>query len=123
MVATVGLEDYVEEIHRQVCSHCIVRRSGAPPCDAIGVACGVEQHLEQLIDVCRSIDSPLIDPYLDRLREEICAECEYQDQPVCPCPLKYLLPLAVSAVETVEERRRILADRTAWPHGEMPETD
>ena len=123
MVVTAGLEDYVDEMHEQVCKHCIVRRSGAPPCDAIGVSCGVEQHLEQLIDVCRSIDSPLIDPYLDRLRDEICADCEYQDQPVCPCPLKYLLPLAVSAVETVEERRRILSDRLAWPHDEMPETD
>jgi hypothetical protein len=76
-----------------------------------------------LIDICRSVDSPLIDPYLDRLRDEICADCEYQNQPVCPCPLKYLLPLAVSAVETIEQRRRMLADRLARANDEMPETD
>jgi hypothetical protein len=123
MVAATGLEDYVGEMREQVCAHCISRQRGAPPCEPLGIGCGVEQHLEKLIDICRAVDSPLIDPYLDRLRDEICADCEFQDHPVCPCPLKYLLPLAVSAVETVEERRRILGDRLAWPYDEMPETD
>jgi hypothetical protein len=123
MAATVGLEDYVDELRSQVCDHCIARRPGTPPCEAAGIACGVEQHLEQLIEICRSVDSPLIDPYMDRLRDDICADCAFQDQPVCPCPLKYLLPLAVSAVETVDQRRRVLADEMAWPDDEMPETD
>ncbi len=111
MVALAELEDYAAEMRDQVCSHCISRRAGAPPCEPLGVGCGIERHLERLIDICRSVDSPLIDPYLDRLQEEICADCQYREQPVCPCPLKYLLPLAVSAVETVEERRRMLSNR------------
>ncbi len=123
MVAAAGLEDYAAEMREQVCRHCVSRRRGAPPCEPLGVGCGIERHLERVIDICRAVDSPLIDPYLDRLQQDVCAECEYQDQPDCPCPLKYLLPLAVSAVETVEERRRILADRLAWPYDEMPETD
>ena len=61
--------------------------------------------------------------YMERLRDEICADCEFRERPECPCPLKYLLPLAVGAVETVEERRRLLGDRMAWPYDEMPETD
>jgi hypothetical protein len=97
----------------QVCSHCISRQPGAPPCQAQGVNCGVEQHLQQVIDICRSVDSPLIDPYMDKLRDEVCADCAYRNEDTCPCPLKYLLPLAVSAVETVEARRRIFAERTA----------
>jgi hypothetical protein len=123
MVAESGLDEYVDEMRKQVCQKCVARVNGAPPCEPLGIGCGVEQHLEQLIDVCRSVDSPLMDPYIDRLRDEICADCEFQDQPVCPCPLKYLLPLAVSAVETVEWRRRLLADKLAWPYDEMPETD
>jgi hypothetical protein len=123
MVAGTVLDEYQTEMRRQVCDRCVSRRPGAPPCEPLGVGCGVERHLEQLIDICRSVDSPLIDPYTDRLRDEICADCEYQDQPVCPCPLKYLLPLAVCAVETVELRRRMLADQLAWPDDETPETD
>jgi hypothetical protein len=123
MATAVDLDEYLEELRDQVCERCICRLPGTPPCGEAGVGCGIEQHLEQLINICRSVDSPLIDPYIERLRDDICADCEFQDEPVCPCPLKYLLPLAVSAVETVEERRRILADRMAWPHEEMPETD
>ena len=117
------LDEYQSELRDQVCDRCVSRRAGAPPCGPLGVGCGIERHLEQLIEICRSVDSPLIDPYLDRLRDEVCGDCEFADQLVCPCPLKYLLPVAVVAVETVELRRRIVADRLAWPDREMPETD
>jgi hypothetical protein len=123
MVAEAGLDEYRTELREQVCQRCVSRRDNAPPCEPLGIGCGIEQHLERIIDICRSVDSPLIDPYLDRLRDDICADCEFQDQPVCPCPLKYLLPLAVSAVETIEQRRRMLGDELAWPDDEMPETD
>lgn len=123
MIAAVELDEYLSEMRAQVCSHCICRQPGGPPCDAIGVGCGVEQHLQQVIDMCRTVDSPLIDPYVDRLREEICATCAFRDRPECPCPLKYLLPLAVGAVETVEERRRLRGELLAWHDEEMPETD
>ena len=123
MAATANLDEYVAEMGDQLWRRCDSRRSGAPLCEPLDVDCEVEQQLKQLLDICRAVDSPLIDPYMDRLRDEICEDCEYQNQPVCPCPLKYLLPLAVSAVETVELRRRLLADRLAWPDDEMPETD
>lgn len=123
MTAAADLDEYVDELHKQVCSRCISRQRGAPPCAPLGVDCGVEQHVETLVEICRTLDSPLIDPYLVRLRDETCAECEYQDRPVCPCPLKYLLPLAVDAVEAVEDRRRLLANLLALPDEEFPETD
>jgi hypothetical protein len=107
MYNQIGLTDYQAELRKQVCEHCIARRPGGPPCEPQGVRCGIEAHLERLIDICRTVDSPLIDPYLDRLRDEICADCAYRDRQDCPCPLKYLLPLAVAAVETVEQRRRV----------------
>lgn len=113
MVRAATLREYVAEMRDQVCSHCISRLPGAPPCKEQGVNCGIEQHLEQVINICRKVDSPLIDPYLDKLRDEVCADCAYRDEGICPCPLKYLLPLAVCAVETVEARRRILTDREA----------
>ncbi|HMO85781.1 MAG TPA: hypothetical protein PKC18_12780 [Lacipirellulaceae bacterium] len=120
MIAAPGYEEYLAELREQVCKKCVSRRPGAPPCAPLGVGCGIEQHLEQLVSICRSVDSALIDPYLDHLRNQICADCAFQDQPVCPCPLKYLLPLAVAAVETVETRKRILAERMARPDAEIP---
>jgi len=105
MSETPNLNEYRTELRHQVCAHCISRRPNAPPCEPQGVACGIEAHLERLIEICRSVDSRLIDPYLERLQEEICADCVYRDRRECPCPLLYLLPLAVSAVETVEQRR------------------
>jgi hypothetical protein len=110
MVSLAQSDEYLDEMRRQVCDHCIARRPGGPPCQPIGVGCGVEQHLEELISICRAVDSPLIDPYVERLHEEICGTCIYRDTANCPCPLDYLLPLAVGAVETVEERRRVLAN-------------
>ena len=106
MLTESELEEYGAELRAQVCSRCIVRRAGTPPCGPRGFACGVEEHLEQVVEICRNVGSPLIDPYLEELKARVCATCPYQAAPICPCPLKYLLPLAVSAVETVEERRR-----------------
>jgi hypothetical protein len=99
------LSDYLHELREQVCKRCIVRLPEAPPCDIRGVGCGIEGHLPKLIELCRTVDSRRIDPYVERLLTDICANCEFRETSVCPCPLKYLLPLAVQAVETVEFRR------------------
>ena len=32
------------------------------------------------------------------------AQCDFRTAPICPCPLDYLLSLAVEAVEEVERR-------------------
>jgi hypothetical protein len=98
-------DEYLTALREQVCGRCIERRTGTPPCAPHGKACGIELHLPGLIDICRTTDSALIDPYIERLHDSICADCEYKDQPGCPCPLDYLLQLAVEAVEVVEQRR------------------
>jgi hypothetical protein len=111
MVAnSVELDEYLAELREKVCGHCIVRREGAPPCDLLGVGCGVERHLARLVEICRAVDSSQMDPYIERLHADICTNCDLRDTAYCPCPLDYLLPLAVAAVETVELRRRERAD-------------
>jgi hypothetical protein len=118
-----GREDYAEELDRQVCRRCVARVAGAPPCAPRGVGCGVEMHLEKLIAICHTVDSTLIDPYRDRLRTEICADCTNRVTDHCPCPLDYLLPLAVMAVETVDRRRKTLCDQLARKFRGVQETD
>ncbi len=99
---------HLAALRERVCSRCIVRRPGTPPCAPHGIACGIEQHVPELVRICRSTDSVLMNTYIERLHDEICNTCEFQNQPVCPCPLDYLLTLAVEAVEDVEARRRSL---------------
>jgi hypothetical protein len=99
------LEEYRNALRSEVCSHCIERRSGAPPCAPLGKGWGIERHLPALVELCRTTDSALMEPYITRLHDEICSACEYKGKPACPCPLDYLLQLAVEAIDTVEARR------------------
>ncbi len=99
------LDEYRSALRSEVCSRCIERRPGAPPCGDIGKGCGIERHLPALVELCRTTDSALIDPYIENLHNTICADCEYKDRPACPCPLDYLLQLAVETVEKVQQQR------------------
>jgi hypothetical protein len=103
------LEEHRSELRAAVCSRCIERLPNTPPCGPLGKGCGIERHLAALVDICRQTDSALIDPYIEKLHDIICVDCEYKDQPGCPCPLDYLLQLAVEAIEKVEHRRARLS--------------
>jgi hypothetical protein len=102
-------EEYRAELRADVCSRCIERRLGAPPCGPVGKGCGIERHLPELVKLCRTTDSALIDPYIEKLHDTICATCELHETPACPCPLDYLLQLAVEAVEKVDRRRATMS--------------
>src|SRR5262249_39565269 len=84
---------------------CVERPAGGPLCTPLGKVCGVELHLPELVESIRQVQSPLVEPYLDRNRCIICSRCAHLHTNVCPCPLDYLsLPL-VDAVEEVDRRR------------------
>ncbi|MFO0790787.1 MAG: hypothetical protein U0805_15125 [Pirellulales bacterium] len=100
------LADYRAQLRADVCSRCIERSSHVPQCGDAGGGCGIESHLAELVELCRTTDSARIDPYIDQLHGKICAYCDKQNAPCCPCPLDYLLALAIEAVETVERRRQ-----------------
>ncbi len=105
MLTTAEREEYLAELRSQVCSRCIQREPGCPPCAPNNQPCGIEQHLPELVEICRTTNSIQMADYLDKLHELICPDCAYKDTDACPCPLDYLLELAVQAVETVERRR------------------
>jgi hypothetical protein len=105
MTVPDDLEDYRTALQSEVCSRCIERQAGAPPCAPLGKGCGIERHLPALVELCRTTESALIDPYIEKLHDTICSDCGYKDTPACPCPLDYLLKLAVETVERVERRR------------------
>ena len=74
MVAQARLEEYLQEIRNDVCGRCIERPPEGPPCAAQGKMCGVELHLENLIDSIHRVKSNRIAPYLEHNRQEICEQ-------------------------------------------------
>jgi hypothetical protein len=106
MLAANELNEYLDEIRHQVCSRCVERPPGGPPCAPLGKACGVEMHLPQLIEAIHLVHSNSLVPYLETNREHVCQHCSFLHSSICPCPMDYLAALVVEAVETVDERRR-----------------
>jgi len=104
-LAEAGLDEYLAEIREHVCSRCIEKPPGGPPCGPAGKKCGVELHLAKLIDSIQDVESPLMAPYLEHNRRDICANCALLHSSICPCPMDYLSLLLVQAVETVDHRR------------------
>ena len=104
MLSEAKLGEYMNEIRAQVCSRCIERPPGGPPCAPLGKECGIEMHLPKLIDEIHGVHSDSIAPYLENNRNHICETCALHHSSVCPCPMDYLAVLLVEAVETVDRR-------------------
>lgn len=105
MLTDAELQEYLDEIRTEVCSRCIERLPGGPPCGPLGKACAVERHLGRYVEAIHEVESSQIEPYLENLHLRVCSGCERRGCDTCPCPLDYLLPLVVQAVETVDRRR------------------
>ena len=104
MSADARLGEYLDEIRQEVCSRCVERPPGGPPCAPLGKVCGVETHLPELVDAIRRVHSLRMAPYLDSTRSGVCASCAALGKDCCPCPMETLAVLIVEAVEAVEAR-------------------
>src|SRR5262249_45650122 len=105
MLAEAELAEYMEEIRKEVCSVCVERPEGGPPCAPLGKQCGIEMHLPQLIEAIREVHSDYIGPYLANNFCKVCQHCTLLDSSNCPCPMDYLAVLLVQAIEAVDGRR------------------
>jgi len=98
------MAEYLREIRELVCSRCIEKPPGGPPCAPLGKLCGLELHFEQFVTAVHDVQSPFIAPYLDHDRSVICTDCEQRGSSECPCPMDYLAVLGVQAIESVDQR-------------------
>lgn len=110
MNATADLQEYMDEIRTHVCSRCIERPAGGPPCEPLGKRCGIELNLQRLVDAVSNVHNNAMDPYIAAHHAGVCEYCANRPTDQCPCPLDYLLLLAVEAIENVNERRQILSE-------------
>ncbi len=99
-------ESCLVAVRELVCIRCISTLTGTPPCENKEKGCGIELYFPKLVEIYHSVDSCLIHPYFKQFRKEVCADCELRSTKLCPCPLFYLFPLAVEAVEEVDRGRR-----------------
>ena len=51
MYTQAELDEYMAEIREHVCSRCIEKPPGAPPCAPQGKRCGIELHLSEVVEV------------------------------------------------------------------------
>ena len=106
MITNLEFQEYLDEIREQVCSRCVERPPGGPPCWPLGKYCGIEMNLSRYVNAVHGAKSPCIDPYLERVKQGVCPKCLIQGCEGCLCPLDYLLVLTVQAIETVDQRRQ-----------------
>jgi hypothetical protein len=104
MTATPDLAEYLAEIRKQVCSRCVERPPGGPPCAPLGKVCGIELHLPEIVQAIREVRSDWLEDYLENDRAKVCAKCPHLHGAMCPCPMDYLAELLVEAVEEVDQR-------------------
>ncbi len=105
MFVEADTQEYLDEIRQEVCSHCVERPPGGPPCTPLGKVCGVELHLPELVAAVREVHSDWMEPYVDSTRQNVCQGCAHLHESCCPCPMDTLSLLVVEAVEAVDERR------------------
>ncbi len=77
-----------------------------------GRECALFANLDKIVDVVRTTRSRRIDPYVDALRQAVCASCGHQDDTGrCPCrdgidcALDCYFPMIVDAIEQELARR------------------
>jgi hypothetical protein len=109
---TAEMDEYLAEIRKQVCSRCIERPPGGPPCAPLGKRCGIEINLPWLVYSVHHRPGATMEPYIQSFHEDVCQDCAFRVTGHCPCPLDYLLQLAVEAIEAVDDRRKAAPQTT-----------
>lgn len=105
MIAEAELDEYLEEIREHVCRGCSEKPPGGPPCLPVGKRCGVELNLPLIVQAVHTEYSGSMGPYIHHFHEVVCTQCANRPTDQCPCPMEFLLLLAVEAIEAVDERR------------------
>jgi hypothetical protein len=108
------MQAYLDAIRLNVCPVCLDAvmagnkfvRCGLPA----GRKCPVEVYLPQVIDVVESVDSWLIEDYVELLRKKVCAVCKNSDGDFCAlrlqadCALDRYFMLVAEAIQEVNTR-------------------
>lgn len=99
-----SIDEYMAAIREQVCTRCAERPHDGSRCLPLGKRCGIELHLQDVVDSVHGVHSSTMDPYEDEFHHHVCEDCAFHGSRQCLCPLNNRLVLAVQAIESVDER-------------------
>jgi len=102
----VDLQRIEQRLRSAICPNCVryTRTGGCslPP----QRPCSLFSNLSTIVDIVISTHAARIDPYVDTLREKVCAACHFEDDHgTCPCrdsldcALDTYYPLIVDVIE------------------------
>jgi hypothetical protein len=100
------LDDYWDAVRTKVCVKCI-DGDGIGNCRLSGeLECGLKLHFPRIVDTVLSVKSDNMEPYIEVLRRNVCANCLHQSPDgTCSfrsnvdCGLDRYFPLIVVAIE------------------------
>jgi hypothetical protein len=121
-MSSVALDEYKDAIRGEICTVCVSfnedRQNPTRCVHESSGECSLFTNLGEVVDVVSNVTSGSIVPYLERLRLNVCANCEHQDpRGVCDlrdnrgpvptwCALDAYFNLVVGTIESVQERKR-----------------
>lgn len=102
-----NLRERIERRTRETVCHACIYQTPGGGCSLTGhEACPVMSKIDEVVGIVRSIRSDRIDPYAERLREVVCAECRNEDaeghcklRDHADCPLDDYFVMLVQIVE------------------------
>lgn len=114
MDKSYSLDDYWEAVRAVVCRKCI-DGDGHGNCRLTGsYACGLSAHFPRIVETVLSVTSDAMDPYIEALREHVCANCVHQSpEGRCmfrvnvDCGLDRYFPLIVQAIEGLHQQSHL----------------
>lgn len=107
----IDCERYRQAIDEKVCRHCIdLGEDGR--CTLTGdQQCGVQIHLEKIVEAVHAVQSRNLEDYVKVLREKVCASCKNQNpdgtcrlRSEADCGLDRYFALIVEAIEETGAR-------------------
>ena len=101
------LAERVEKrVRDEICRVCIFRGPQGECLTPDPQGCGIIRSIDQAIQIVRETQSDRMDPYILKLREVVCKDCENQDQsgncslrPSADCSLDDYFGLLVEIIE------------------------
>ncbi|MBI4535684.1 MAG: hypothetical protein HY708_05350 [Ignavibacteriae bacterium] len=102
-----NLDRYWRAVQQAVCVKCI-DSDGAGTCRLSNDdACGLRAHFSKIVESVLSVRSDTLEPYLEALRNNVCAHCKHQSpdgkcmvRGQLDCGLDRYFPLVIDAIES-----------------------
>jgi hypothetical protein len=74
------LRDRIEDrVRETICRACIYETAGGG-CSLRGMECPIIGRIDRVIEIVRTTHSDCIDPYVERVREVVCSQCQMQNE-------------------------------------------